>query len=179
MSSNNKDATSTLQSLTDTASATVQSVIGSITGNTADKAQAQDKKDLASAESDLSHSAVKAGPFTANASGGVAKDSSDRTAGSWNQNVGAAKEAIGGFVGAEGLKQEGIRQNKEGQAQEAQGQLSDLGQGISDRVGGTIGGAVAGLTGNTSQQHEAQKQHDEGKARQRGVEADLQNQASK
>lgn len=112
-----------------------------------------------------------------NASGGVAKDDSDRTAGSWNQNVGAAKEAIGGFVGAEGLKQEGIRQNQEGKAQEAQGQLNDLGKGIQDRVGGTIGGAVAGLTGNEAQKAEAQRQHDEGKARQRGVEADLQKQA--
>jgi uncharacterized protein YjbJ (UPF0337 family) len=111
------------------------------------------------------------------ASGGVATDNSDRTAGSWNQNVGAAKEALGGFVGAEGLKQEGIRQNKEGKSQEAAGQVNDLGKGISDRVGGTIGGAVAGLTGNEAQKAEAQKQHDEGKARQRGVEADLQKQA--
>jgi uncharacterized protein YjbJ (UPF0337 family) len=87
--------------------------------------------------------------------------------------VGAAKEALGGFVGAEGLKQEGIRQNKEGKGQEAAGQVNDLGKGISDRVGGTIGGAVAGLTGNQAQKLEAQKQHDEGKARQRGVEKDL------
>ncbi|KAF2262828.1 hypothetical protein CC78DRAFT_299096 [Lojkania enalia] len=171
------DQTSTLQSAIDAASSTIQSAVGSITGNPADKKQAEDKKATAEAESDLSHSAVKAGPFTANASGGVAKDSQDRTAGSWNQNVGAAKEAIGGFVGAEGLKREGQRQNEEGKAQEAQGQLSDLGQGISDRVGGTIGGAVAGLTGNDAQKREAQRQHDEGKARQRGVEADLQKQA--
>ncbi|KAF2122828.1 hypothetical protein BDV96DRAFT_482253 [Lophiotrema nucula] len=177
MSDSNKNPTSTLQSVIDTASSTVQSAIGSLTGNTADKAQAQDKRDIAEAETDLSHSAVKAGPFTANASGGVAKDSSDRTAGSWNQNVGAAKEAIGGFVGAESLKREGQQQNKEGQAQEAQGQVSDLGKGISDRVGGTVGSAVAGLTGNESSKTEAQKQHDEGKARQRGVEADLQKQA--
>lgn len=91
--------------------------------------------------------------------------------------MGAAKEALGGFMGAEGLKQEGIRQNQEGKAQEAQGQVNDLGKGISDRVGGAIGGAVAGLTGNEAQKVEAQKQHDEGKARQRGVEADLQKQA--
>lgn len=80
-------------------------------------------------------------------------------------------------MGAEGLKQEGIRQNEEGKAQEAQGQLSDLGKGVHDRVGGTIGGAVAGLTGNQAQKAEAQRQHDDGKARQRGVEADLQKQA--
>lgn len=75
------------------------------------------------------------------------------------------------------MKQEGIRQNKEGKAQEAQGQVADLGKGIQDRVGGAIGGAVAGLTGNDAQKLEAQKQHDDGKARQRGVEADLQKQA--
>jgi hypothetical protein len=43
------------------------------------------------------------------------------------------KEMLGNLVGAEGLKQEGIKQNQEGKAQEAQGQLSDLGGGISDR----------------------------------------------
>lgn len=80
-------------------------------------------------------------------------------------------------MGAEGLKQEGIRQNEEGKTQEARGQLSDLGKGVQDRVGGAIGGAVAGLTGNAAQKQEAQRQHDEGKARQRGVEADLQKQA--
>ena len=83
---------------------------------------------------------------------------------------------MGGFVGAEGLKQEGVRQNQQGKGQEAAGQVNDLGKGISDRVGGTIGGAVAGLTGNDAQRAEAQRQHDEGKARQRGVEADLQKQ---
>jgi len=93
--------------------------------------------------------------------------------------VGAAKEAVGGFVGAEGLKQQGIRQNQEGKAQEAEGQVNDLGKGIQDRVGGTIGGAVAGLTGNDAQKAEAQRQHDEGKARQRGVELDLQKEAQK
>lgn len=91
--------------------------------------------------------------------------------------MGSAKEALGGLVGAEGLKQEGMRQNEEGKAQEAQGQVRDLGKGIQDRVGGTIGGAVAGLMGNEAQKSEAQKQHDEGKARLRGVEADLQKQA--
>lgn len=141
------------------------------------QAEGENRRTNAEAEKELSHTAAKAGPFTVSASGGVAKDDQDRTAGSWNQNVGAAKQALGGIVGAEGLKQEGIRQNKEGQAQEAQGQVNDLGKGISDRVGGALGGAVAGLTGNEAQRAEAQKQHDEGKARQRGVEADLQKQA--
>ena len=57
---------------------------------------------------------------------------------------------IGNLVGAEGLKQEGIKQNQDGKAQEAQGQLSDLGQGVTDRVKGSLGGAVAGLTGDRS-----------------------------
>jgi uncharacterized protein YjbJ (UPF0337 family) len=90
--------------------------------------------------------------------------------------VGSGKEFVGNLVGAEGLKREGIQQNREGQGQEAQGQLSDLGKGLTDRVGGTIGGAVAGLTGNEAQRAEAQRQHDEGKTRQRGVEVDLQKQ---
>jgi hypothetical protein len=55
--------------------------------------------------------------------------------------------------------------------------LSDLGKGVQDRIGGAVGGAVAGLTGNDAQRAEAQRQHDDGKARQRGVEADLQKQA--
>lgn len=44
-------------------------------------------------------------------------------------------------------------------------------------MGGTVGGAVAGLTGNEAQRTEADRQREEGKARQRGVEADLQKQA--
>ncbi|KAJ4351202.1 uncharacterized protein N0V89_006541 [Didymosphaeria variabile] len=177
MSGNNKDQTSTLQSVVDQASAAISSGIASLTGNPTDQREADTKRATAEAEHDLSHTAVKAGPFTANASGGVAKDDPNRSAGSWNQTMGSAKEAVGGLVGAEGLRQEGIRQNEEGKGQEAEGQVKDLGKGLSDRVGGTIGGAVAGLTGNAAQQTEAQRQHDEGKARQRGVEADLQKQA--
>jgi len=139
--------------------------------------EADNKQAVSDAEKDLSHSAAKAGPFTATPGGGVAKDDSDRSAGSWNQTVGSGKEALGNLLGADGLKQEGARQNKEGQGQEAQGQLSDLGKGVSDRVGGAVGGAVAGLTGNQAQKDEAQRQHDDGKARQRGVEVDLQKQA--
>jgi uncharacterized protein YjbJ (UPF0337 family) len=196
--STNKDQTSTLQSYVDSATGAAQSVLGSLTGSTADKvcydapprrridiehaltlfqAQGENRKTAAEVEKEASHTAAKAGPFTVSASGGVAQDDPNRTQGSWNQNMGAAKEAIGGFVGAEGLKQEGIQQNREGKGQEAQGQMSDLGKGVHDRVGGTVGGAVAGLTGNAAQKAEAQKQHDEGKARQRGVEADLQKEA--
>lgn len=148
-----------------------------ITKLTISQREADNKKATADAEHDLSHTAVKAGPFTANASGGLAKDDPNRSAGNWNQTVGSAKEALGGLVGAEGLKQEGIRQNDEGKGQEAQGQLKDLGKGFGDRVGGTVGSAVAGITGNANSKDEAQRQHEDGKARQRGVEADLQKQA--
>jgi uncharacterized protein YjbJ (UPF0337 family) len=40
---------------------------------------------------------------------------------------------LGNLIGADGMKQEGIRQNQEGKAQEAKGQLSDLGGGVADR----------------------------------------------
>jgi len=40
---------------------------------------------------------------------------------------------IGGALGLEGLKQEGIKQNQAGKELEAQGQLSDLGSGMTDR----------------------------------------------
>lgn len=73
---------------------------------------------------------------------------------------------IGGLVGAEGLKQEGQRQNAEGKQQEAAGQVNDYGKGISDRVQGTIGGAVAGLTGNRADEAKYQAQHDQGKTQQ-------------
>lgn len=87
--------------------------------------------------------------------------------------MGSAKEFVGNAIGNESLKKQGIEQNRQGQAQEAQGQLSDLSQGLKDRVGGTVTGAVAGLTGDQTTQDAAQRQHDEGKARQRGVEAEL------
>lgn len=176
--SSNKDTTSTLQSYVDSATGAVQSALGSLTNNPADKAAADRKQAVADAEHDISHSAAKLGPVTATPAGGLAKDDPDRSAGAWNQTVGSAKEFVGNLTGAQGLKQEGIRQNREGQGQEAEGQLRDLGKGIQDRVGGTVGSAVAGVTGNERSKVEAQRQHDDGKARQRGVEADLQKQGA-
>jgi len=167
---------STIGSYVDSAIAAGQDLLGKVTGSTADQSQAADRKDHAAAEHDASQAAAKAGPFTLGSSGAVAQDSHDRTAGSWNQTVGAAKEAVGGLVGHEGLKQSGAQQNKEGKAQEAQGQLSDLGSGMADRVTGTVGSAVAGLTGNADEQAKRQQQHDQGKTLQRGVEHDLQKQ---
>jgi uncharacterized protein YjbJ (UPF0337 family) len=59
------------------------------------------KQHKADAEHDASHATVKIPGFTASSSGAVAKDDSDRTAGSYNQTVGSAKEFVGGVVGSE------------------------------------------------------------------------------
>ena len=104
-------------------------------------------------------------------------DDPNRSEGSWNQTIGSGKESIGNMLGAEGLKKEGQQQNAEGKAQEAQGQLSDLGSGIGDRVQGTFGGMVSGLTGNREDQEKYRLMHDDGKTAQRSAEADIQKQA--
>ena len=90
--------------------------------------------------------------------------------------MGSGKEAIGGALGIESLKQAGQEQNQQGKAQEAQGQLSDLGKGVTDRVSGAVGGAVAGLTGDREMEKKYQDQHDTGKTLQRGAESDIQKQ---
>lgn len=74
------------------------------------------------------------------------------------------------------LKQQGQEQNANGKAQEAKGQLTDLGSGITNRVQGVVGGAVAGITGDREAQLKAQEQHDAGKTQQRGAELDIQKQ---
>lgn len=157
MSSN--DNTSTLQSYVDSATGAIHSGIAAITGSAGDQANADQAKAKAEAEKDLSHTAAKAGPVTLSSSGAAAVDNKERSDGQWNQTVGSAKETIGGLLGNENLKQQGREQNLQGQGQEAKGQVSDLGQGISDRVSGTVGGAFAGLTGNTSAQKAYQDQH--------------------
>ena len=63
-------------------------------------------------------------------SGAAAVDDQNRRDGQWNQTVGSAKEAVGGLLGSQELKNRGAEQNEEGKRQEAQGQLSDLGGGI-------------------------------------------------
>lgn len=87
--------------------------------------------------------------------------------------MGSAKETVGNLLGNENLKQQGRDQNLQGQGQEAKGQLSDLGQGISDRVQGAFGAGVAGVTGDRAEQARYNELHDTGKSRQRGVEMDL------
>lgn len=153
------DNTSTLKSYVDSATGAIQSGIASITGSAGDQANADQTKAKAEAEKDLSHSAAKAGPFTLSSSGAPAKDNQDRTDGQWNQTVGSVKETAGNLFGNENLKQEGREQNLAGQGQEAKGQLSDLGQGISDRVSGTVGSAFANISGNTDAQKAYQQQH--------------------
>ena len=96
---------------------------------------------------DASHSVGKVGGYNVSAAGGFSEDDPRRSEGNWNQTVGSAKEAFGNAVGAEGLKKEGQQQNAAGKGQEAEGQLSDFGSGVKDRVTGTFGGAAAGLTG--------------------------------
>ena len=135
------------------------------------------KEDKASAESTASHSVGKVGPFAATPEGGVSKDNPDRTSGAWNQNVGAAKEAVGGFLGADGMKREGQQQNAEGKAQEASGQVSDFGSGMGDRIQGALGGALAGASGDRAAQKKYQEMHYAGTAQQRSDEADIQKQA--
>lgn len=73
--------------------------------------------------------------------------------------MGSLKEAGGNLIGNEGLKQAGREQNAQGQEQEAKGQLSDLGKGVSDRVTGAVGGAVASLTGDRAGQQKYADQH--------------------
>jgi uncharacterized protein YjbJ (UPF0337 family) len=168
--------TSTLQSYVDSATGMMQKAVGTVMGNQSDETTGDAKQKKANAEYDASHATAKLPGFTATTAG-VAKDNPDRAAGSWNQTAGSAKEAVGGFIGSENLKQQGRQQNLEGQQQEAKGQVSDWAGGVSDRVTGAVGGAAAGLTGDRQAQHEYQATHDKGKTLQRGAEIDIQKQA--
>ncbi|KAK0799419.1 hypothetical protein LTR75_009252 [Friedmanniomyces endolithicus] len=164
--------TSTLQSYIDAATGTAQSLLGSLTGNTADKVQGENKQDQAHAKDALSRAGGTIGGLSVSSSG-VAANDPNRQAGSWNQTIGSGKESLGNLIGHEGLKNEGRQQNAEGQAQQAGGQLNDLGSGMMDRAKGSVGGAVAGLTGDNVEKARYQAQHDQGKTLQRGVESEL------
>jgi uncharacterized protein YjbJ (UPF0337 family) len=185
--------TSTLQSYIDSASGAAQSALGSLIGSNADKVcwihsigsqhktdtwqtAGENKKAEADIKHDASHAGANIGGYSVSASG-VAENDPNRSAGSWNQTLGSGKETLGNLIGNESLKQQGAQQNQEGKEQEAKGQLSDLGSGIADRVSGTVGGAVAGVTGNEFDKAKYQAKHDQGKTQQRGVEADLDKQA--
>lgn len=69
-------------------------------------------------------------------------------------------------------KQDKVRTNN------CAGQLNDFGSGITNRVSGAVGGAVAGITGDRAKAAEAQEKHDVGKTQQRGAEHDIQKQNS-
>lgn len=88
--------------------------------------------------------------------------------------MGSAKEALGGLVGSESMKQEGQQQNASGKGMEAEGQLADFGSGIKDRAHGALGGAAAGLTGDREKQDKYQMMHDDAKTKQRSAEQDMQ-----
>lgn len=87
--------------------------------------------------------------------------------------MGAAKEALGGIVGADGLKREGQRQNAEGKGQEAEGQVRDYGHGVQERVGGAVGGVVKGLVGDREGEAAERLRHEDGKTAQKSAERDI------
>lgn len=167
---------STLKATYDKVTGGAQEMAGSLIGSGGDQTKGQAKKDKAEVEHDISHTAAKGPGFTVTPSG-AAKDHPDVNQGKWDQTMGSAKEFAGGMIGSEGLKQQGRQQNVDGQEQEAAGQVKQGGQGIADRVTGTIGSAGASLLGNESAKAEYQEQRDSGKAAQRGVEAELQKKA--
>merc|ERR1712000_13438 len=175
MADNNQPSTgnSMLESVTGKA----QQALGNLTGNTGDQAKGELREDKAQAEYDASHATAKVPGATISGSGAAVTDNSDRSQGSWNQTMGSTKEALGGLVGNESLKQAGRQQNREGQEQEARGQLSDLGHGMGDRAQGAVGSAVSGLTGDQAGQAHYEKMRAEGKTQQRGAEHDIQKQA--
>ncbi|GAP84688.1 putative mismatched base pair and cruciform dna recognition protein [Rosellinia necatrix] len=171
------DNTSTLKSAIDAVTGAAQNAIGSITGSTTDQAKGEAKQHKANAEYDASQATVKIPGFTASSSGAVTKDDPDRAAGAYNQTMGSAKEALGGLIGSESVKAAGRNQNREGQDQEAKGQINDYVSGVGDRITGTAGAAFSSLTGNTNAEAEYRDQHNQGKTQQRGAEHDIKKKA--
>ncbi|KAH0498895.1 hypothetical protein TgHK011_006121 [Trichoderma gracile] len=168
---------STLSSYLESATGAVQNAVGSLTGNKSHQAEGQVRKEKAESEYEASQAAAKLPGGTISSTGTFTRDDPNRTQGSWNQTVGAAKETLGGLTGNESLKQSGREQNLEGQQQEAKGQVRDFGQGLSDRAQGAVGSAVAGLARDKEGQARYEELHDKGKTQQRGAEVDIQKQA--
>lgn len=98
--------------------------------------------------------------------------------GKWDQTIGSAKESLGNLIGNEDLRKSGIDQNQSGKAQEAKAQLQDLSQGAADRAQGALGTVSAVMTGDRDAEERYRRIHDEGKARQRAAEADIENKGS-
>lgn len=101
-----------------------------MTGNTADKTAADQRKAHAELENNASHVAVKAGPFNLSSSGAATIDNENRREGKSDQFVGSGKEFIGNAIGSDSLKREGREQNAQGQGQEAAGQVTDYASGV-------------------------------------------------
>ncbi|KEZ45523.1 hypothetical protein SAPIO_CDS1851 [Scedosporium apiospermum] len=170
MSDNNP---STRTSYLNEAAAAIHSGVASVTGSSEDKTKAEQAKKKSEDQRATSQSAAKIGPYSVGPEGGVAKDSPERTQGRYDQTVGSVNEATGRLIGNDRLVQSGRQRSRHGEEQEAKGQLSDLGRGVSERVQGAVGGVTAALTGDRAEQQRHADIHDEGKARQRGVETEL------
>lgn len=80
---------------------------------------------------------------------------------------------MGNFIGNENIRRQGIEQNAAGKEAEAKGQLKDLGEGVSDRAQGKLGGIGAAVVGDREEEEKWRQVHDEGKVRQRGAEEDI------
>lgn len=87
--------------------------------------------------------------------------------------MGSAKESLGNLIGNENLRRQGVEQNNAGKEAEAKGQLKDLGEGVTDRAQGKLGGVGAAIMGDREEEEKWRRVHDEGKVRQRGAEADI------
>jgi len=93
--------TSTLQSYIDSASGAAQTLLGNITGSSADQHQGQAKQDKAQVENDASHAGTSFAGYSASSSGAITKNDPQRQEGSWNQTIGSGKEMVGNLIGSE------------------------------------------------------------------------------
>jgi len=175
--SKNSDNSSTVGAMLQNVAGAVQSGLGQLTGSGKDVKEGETRKVAAQEQNETSHTAAKLGPITATGEGGGHVDNKDRQQGAFDQTIGSGKQFVGGVIGSESLKAQGREQYDRGVQRETAGQASDLVEGISKRVGGTLGNIGAAVTGDTEAQRTYQQQHAEGKAAQRSVEHDLQKKA--
>ncbi|PWY87487.1 putative mismatched base pair and cruciform DNA recognition protein [Aspergillus heteromorphus CBS 117.55] len=172
--SSNANNSSTLKSYIDSATGLAQRAVGTVTGDSSTHAEGEATQSKAASENAASHETAKLGPITADPStGATASDHPQRSTGSWDQTLGSAKESLGNLIGNEGLRKSGQEQNAAGKQAEAEGQLRDLGEGVKGRVKGGLGQVAAAATGDREEEQKWRDVHDEGKTKQRGVEADL------
>ncbi|PYI07907.1 IDO-domain-containing protein [Aspergillus sclerotiicarbonarius CBS 121057] len=173
-STNPSTNTSTLKSYLDQATGVAQRAVGSLTGDSSTQSTGESTQSHGQAEHDASHTTAKVGPVAADPStGATATDHPQRNNGSWDQTVGSAKESLGNLIGNEGLRKSGQEQNAAGKQAEAEGQVKDWGEGVKGRVAGGVGKVAAAATGDEEEEKKWKDVHDEGKVRQRGVEADI------